>query len=173
METSDYLALAAIFISIIISSISGIYTYFIHKKECEREKKQATLDAFRLLQEQVLDELNNSTPSDFKKVAQGKRKVEYKPAYDHYRSLLARIEHFAVGVFDEIYDFSTTDKLAAEHLIFLYQKVRPVIEAAREPATGKKPYSEFEWLVNKLLKKHPEIQKRITQIEKQEEKPDV
>lgn len=169
METSDGLALAAILISI----ISGIYSYYVHRTECEREKKQATLDAFNILQEQVLDELNNTTPSEFKKIAHGKRKAEYKPAYDHYRALLARIEHFAIGVSDEIYDFSTTDKLAAEHLIFLFQKVRPVIEAAREPTIGKKPYSEFEFLVNKLLKKHPEIQRRIAQKEEQEEKPDV
>ena len=164
MDISDYLSLAAIVISI----ISGVYAFFVHKNECEREKKQATLDAFNILQEQVLDELNSCTPSDFKKIAQERRKAEYKPKYDHYRALLARIEHFAIGVTDDIYDFSTTDRLAAEHLIFLFQKVRPIIDAAREPASGKKPYSEFEQLINKLLKAHPEIQEIITQKKKQE-----
>ncbi len=165
MEISDCLALAAILISV----FSGIYTFFVHKQECEREKKQATLDAFNLLQEQVLDELNNSSPADFKKAADGKRKPECKPTYDHYRALLARIEHFAIGVSDEIYDFKTTDRLAAEHLIFLFQKVRPVIEAAREPAISTKPYSEFERLVAKLLKAHPEIREKIEKRDKQEE----
>ena len=90
----------------------------IHRAECNRIRKQATLEAFNLLQTQVLDELNSQKPGEFIKIAANRRKSEFKPQYDHCRTLIARIEHFAVGVHEEIYDFDTVNKLAAEHLLY-------------------------------------------------------
>ena len=54
-------------------------------------------------------------------------------------------------------DYKTADKLAAEHLIYLYNKVSPIIEAARESAKGKHTYIHFEKLVNRLQASNPEI----------------
>ena len=137
----------------------------IHRAECNRIRKQATLEAFNLLQTQVLDELNSQKPGEFIKIAANRRKSEFKPQYDHCRTLIARIEHFAVGVHEEIYDFDTVNKLAAEHLVFLYPKLVPIINAARESSTRGSAYVEFETLTQRLILTHPELGKRLPKAE--------
>lgn len=153
MTFSDMLALFAFGFSL----ISGIYAVIVHIRELSRERKQATLDAFNELQAQVLDELAKYSPNAIRMIAEDRRKKDTKPKYNHLKTLIARIEHFAIGIEEKIYDFKTADKLAAEHLIYLYNKVSPIIQAARESAKGKNTYIHFEMLINRLQSCNPEI----------------
>ena len=153
MDISDIIATIALGVSI-ISAICAVIVYF---KGLKRERKQATLDAFNDLQTQVLDELAGYTPTAIRVIAENHRKKDTKQQYNHCKTLIARIEHFAIGIEEKIYEYKTADKLAAEHLIFLYNKVSPIIEAARESAKGKNTYIHFEKLVNRLQASNPEI----------------
>lgn len=153
MDTSDIIAAFALGVSV-ISAVCAIVVYF---KGLKRERKQATLDAFNDLQAQVLDELAGYTPTAIRVIAENRRKNDSKQQYYHCKTLIARIEHFAIGIEEKIYDYKTADKLAAEHLIYLYNKVSPIIMAARESAKGKHTYIHFEKLVNRLQASNPEI----------------
>ena len=153
MDTSDIIAAFALGVSV-LSLACAIVVYF---KGLKRERKQATLDAFNELQAQVLDELAEYTPTAIRVIAENRRKKDTKQQYHHCKTLIARIEHFAIGIEEKIYDYKTADKLAAEHLIYLYNKVSPIIEAARESAKGKNTYIHFEKLVDRLQASNPEI----------------
>ena len=48
------------------------------QKALEREKKQATLEAFNLLQEQALDQLNQYTAKSLEEIAADNKSEEYK-----------------------------------------------------------------------------------------------
>lgn len=153
MEMSDIIAS----IALVFSVISAAYAVIVHKRELNRERKQATHDAFNELQAQVLDELAKYSPNAIRMIAEDRRKKDTKPKYNHLKTLIARIEHFAIDIEEKIYDFKTADKLAAEHLIYLYNKVSPIVQAARESAKGKNTYIHFEMLVNRLQSCNPEI----------------
>ena len=79
----------------IISSVTAagfaLTTYF---KGVKHDRRQATLDAFNLLQEQSLDQLNKYTVQEIQEISKNYRTDEYK-ALSTY---IARIEHFCVGV---------------------------------------------------------------------------
>lgn len=152
MEMSDIIASIALGFSV----ISVAYAVIVYFKGLKRERKQATLDAFNELQAQVLDELAKYSPNAIRMIAEDHRKKDTKPKYNHLKTLIARIEHFAIGIEEKIYDFKT-DKLAAEHLIYLYNKVSPIVQAARESAKGKNTYIHYEMLVNRLQACNPEI----------------
>ena len=145
--------MSALVVSVVAVGVS-VVTY---NNSLKRERKQATLDAFNILQSQVLDELNHHSRAEFVEVAQNSRKKEHKAQFDSFRGLLARCEHFAVGVNEKIYDFNVVDKLAAAHLIFLYEKVKPVIQEVRYRPNAEKYYGEFEHLVVRLRAKHPQL----------------
>ncbi len=153
MTTSDILAVVALGFSL----VSGLYTVFVYKRECDRTRKHATLEAFNTLQEQVLDELASYKPNEIHQIAENRRKNDTKSKYNHCKTLIARIEHFAIGIEDHIYDYETVNKLAAEHLIFLYRKMKPLILAARESAAGVNTYIHFEELVKRLCDSNPGI----------------
>lgn len=77
---------------------------------------------------------------------------EQDEAYDDCRTLIARCEHFSVGVNSGVYDIDLVNDVGGMHLIYLYQKVLPVIEEARSYPGGEDAYKEFEKMVMALLK---------------------
>lgn len=162
MTTSDILAVVALGFSL----VSALYTVFVYKRECDRTRKHATLDAFNTLQEQVLDELAGFRPNELQLIAENRRKKDTKPQYNHCKTLIARIEHFAIGIEEQIYDYETVNKLAAEHLIYLYRNLNPLILAVREYATGVNTYIHFEELVKRLRSSNPEINPYLVLKEK-------
>lgn len=143
--------------ALVVSIIAIIVSVAMYDAGLKREKKQATLDAFNVLQEQVLDELNHHRRAEFENVAQNSRKKEFEKIFNDFRGLLARCEHFAVGVNEEIYDFKVVDKLAAAHFIFLYEKVKPIVLEARSRPHAEKYYGEFEHMVCRLRELHPNL----------------
>lgn len=139
-----YISIAALITSIVSIAVSvAIYCLGIR-----REKKQATLDAFNLLQTQVLDRLNYYRKYDIDEIAEDVHSADYKDI----SGLLARCAHFAVGVNTGIYDFNTVRRLAGRYIIALYDKMEPMIEMKRKLNKSERHYAEFEILVNKMRK---------------------
>jgi hypothetical protein len=104
------------------------------------------LDAFNILQEQVLDKINLYSNLKIKEIAEDARSKEYK----ELTILMARIEHFSVGVNSNIYDIDILKRLAGKHFCALYNKLLPMVEKKRKTNRSDKHYDEFEKLINKL-----------------------
>ena len=133
-------------ISILLAVISAVHSIYVYIQTVKHDKKQATLDAFNILQEQVLDKINLYSNSKIKEIAEDARSKEYK----ELTILMARIEHFSVGVNTEIYDLKIVKRLAGKHFCMLFDKLRPMIEKKRKINKTDKHYDEFEKLVEEL-----------------------
>lgn len=134
--------------SAIIAILSFVFTIYVHKQTEKHNKMKDTLDAFNLLQEQALDELYNLKKSNISIISGDASSKEYK----HISTMMARIEHFAVGVNTNIYDFKTVKKLAGRHFCGLFDKLKPIIDKKRSINTTEKHYDDFEMLCNRLKK---------------------
>lgn len=116
------------------------------RTDATRIKKQATLDAINVLQNDVFDEMAYYSKEDVKSAS-----VDTKcEGYKHFGALLARCEHFSVGVDSGIYDYETTKNLCGNFLWPLYDKFIPLIEEKRMLSGGKELYSSFQNLAVKL-----------------------
>ena len=112
-------------IAIILSVISGGFALYSFAWTACRDRKQATLDAYNLLQEQALDYLNYYTPAQIAEIAQDSRSDDYKKI----SAYIARIEHFCVGVNQKIYDRKTVYALAHDYLDGSIKiRIQPIIE---------------------------------------------
>lgn len=86
----------------------------------------------------------------------GEAKIEAKGqgisrAWRRGTELLAKIEHFCVGVQVHVFDWGTLNRLAV-----FYQTIRKlgaIIEQKRSGDDNMKPYDEFEAVVEKLKEK--------------------
>ena len=142
----DIVTLIISIASIILAVISAVHSIYVYIQTVKHDKKQATLDAFNILQEQVLDKINLYSNSKIKEIAEDARSKEYK----ELTILMARIEHFSVGVNTEIYDLKIVKRLAGKHFCMLYDKLLPMIEKKRKINKTDKHYDEFEKLVEEL-----------------------
>jgi hypothetical protein len=118
-----------------------------------RERKEATINAYNILQNEVLDKLVSIKPQEVIDVVENIDCDEYRNIYSDYRALIARCEHFAVGINENIYDFEVLYELSGEHLIYLYKKVEPIILHSRKNRCKNIPFSDFEEMVIKLEKR--------------------
>ena len=139
-----YISIAAL----ITSLISVVVSVVIYCLGIQREKKQATLDAFNLLQSQVFDRLNYYRKYDIDEIADDVSSADYKDI----SGLLARYAHFAVGVNTGIYDEKTVRRLAGRYMISLYNKMEPLIEKKRKLNTSERHYQELETMVRRMKK---------------------
>lgn len=164
-------------IAIIIALFSIIVSAAIYYKGVQREMKQATLDAFNVLQEQVFDKLNQYTFVEIREICNNwqqaieekrkkmkiddgelneKEKQKRKHYFSEYRVLsgyLARIEHFALGVNTRIYDAKIAERAATSYLVMLYRgKLKPLIEVKHSGDGDVEYYAEFRKLVEKIEK---------------------
>lgn len=133
-------------ISLVLSILSITLSALTFLMSLRRERKNATLDAFNTLQVQALDELNTYAKARVEEIAKNPGSKEYK----ELSSLLARLEHFSVGVNTKIYDISVVRRLAGRHLCGLQEKVTPLIQKKREINRTKKHYNEFEMMMKKI-----------------------
>lgn len=140
MEVATFIISIA---SIILAIISAVHSIYVYIQTVKHDKKQATLDAFNILQEQVLDKINLYSNSRIKEVAEDARAKEYK----ELTILMARIEHFSVGVNTKIFDLEIVKRLAGKHFCVLYDKLLPMIDKKRKINKTGKHYDEFEKLV--------------------------
>lgn len=146
------LSLAAVVISL-ASILVSVIIYWIGIR---REKKQATLDAINLLQEQVFDKINMLTPKEIREIAEARN----SDAYVELSSLLARIEHFCLGANENIYDARIVERAATKYFIALHRKLLPLLER-KQGNHSVKFYGEFEALVERVKKIDAQKEKKI------------
>lgn len=154
----DLIAIIVDSIAAIAASASAIFaakelkqSRITQKNIEEQNRKKATIDAFNELQEQVLDKFVSFKHEDAQIfVEYQKAYPNVKDAYNDTKALIARCEHFAVGVNEKVYDFDVVDKLGGIHLVCLFKKIRPVILFARKHSSDKNIYGEFEKMVKSL-----------------------
>lgn len=134
--------------SIIATAISfaalafSAYTYAVSVRN---ERKRDTLDAFNRLQNEVLDKLNTYTKKQIEEIIQNPRSTEYK----ELSTLLARLEHFAVGVNEKVYDRAIVKKTAAAFLVPLYEnKLAMVVEKKRAMSPTGRHYADLEDMIS-------------------------
>lgn len=95
-------------ISLLFSLAAAAFSVFTYWSNIIHDRKQATLEAYNLLQEQALDQLYVYMPKQLKEIVKNRRSEEYKLL----SSYVARVEHFAVGVNQKIYDLNTVYELS-------------------------------------------------------------
>ena len=130
----------------------SVYTQNIMQKN---EAKRATIEAFNKLQNEVLDKLVKVDIENAEIIAEARDdNEECRQAYNDYKALIARLEHFSVGIEQGAYDLEVVDKLAGEHLVYLLPKIEPIIDAANEHARTDKYYQSYVELVRQLEERH-------------------
>ena len=157
INTVDFSTIAAWFTAIVAlgSLCWSVRTQNIIQKN---EVKRTTIDAFNRLQSEVLDKLVLVDKENAELVVEERADNEAcKQAYNDYKTLIARLEHFAVGVEQGAYDLDMVDKLAGEHLIYLLPKIKPIIDAANEHLQSDRHYQSYIGLVEQLKKRHPSV----------------
>lgn len=149
MET--VLSIAAIALSV----ASGIFTLYSFLWTNRRDRKESTLEAYNRLQSEVFDNLNTYTPAEIRDICLNSKSAEYKTISGY----LARIEHFSVGINENIYDRNTFYALA--HGYFdgnqLRKRIEPLIEAKNHSSKTNEVFyndtiSVLQWMDKKSNK---------------------
>ena len=131
-------------IALIISFVALIFSVIKFLFNAIHEKKKDTLDAFSALQSNALDGLYYYTKGQIKEISKSSnRAAEYK----ELSLYLSRIEHFCVGIRNGVYNKKIVNKLAGKHLVPLYDKLTPLIEAKRRVPDAGDTYKNFEEVV--------------------------
>ena len=136
-------------ISALVAIIALIYSVFIQRKLLQ---KQLTLEAFNILQTEVLDKLVFDPKENAQLIVNNLDNPKCENAYKDYKTLIARLDHFALGVNQHVYNFKIVNKLAGTHLVCLYKKIEPIITQANKHSYSTRCYGNFEELVYKLNK---------------------
>lgn len=133
-------------IAIVLSVASGGFSLYSFFWTAKRDRRQATLDAYNQLQEQSLDYLNYYTPSQIAEIAKNPRTEDYKKI----SSYIARIEHFCVGVNQNIYDRKTVFALANDYLDgAIKARIEPIIDCKNRYKNEdyyENIHEVFEWM---------------------------
>lgn len=131
-------------ITIIISVIAlgfSLYQFFC---EAERQKKEATLNAYKELQETAFSVLRKYQLSTIKKGDDG---------WDTVTTCMAQIENFCVGVNSGVYSLDILNRLGGGFFIERFEKLQPVIQKKRSDDRNSQHYNEFSKTVRDLKKK--------------------
>jgi len=160
------------FFAVAISLVSAIVSIAIYFMGISRERKQSTLDAFNVLQEQVFDKINQFTYGEIKEICNEwkaiindkrryaelpeEEKIKADEIINKYRllsGLLARIEHFALGVNTGIYDAKIAERAATAYFVALYRgKLKPLIDTKHMREGGGEYFAEFRKFVEQIEK---------------------
>ena len=141
--------------AIIISVASGGFAFYTFLWTAKRDRKQATLEAYNRLQNEVFDKLNLYKPSEIRDICEDSTTEEYKKVSGY----LARIEHFCVGVNTKIYDRKTFYALA--HGYFdghqLRKRIEPLMDIKNQSKNSKEVFyndtkSVLLWMDKKAAK---------------------
>lgn len=124
-----------------VAIFSFLFAIVTYKKDRERTKKENTLNAIMVLQNEVFDKLTDEKIENAKKGNWNKSDITKE---------LCRIEQFAVGVNQNIYDIETVNRMAGILFISKYDRLYPIIEKKREKSSQN--YVEFRDLVNGLIR---------------------
>lgn len=111
----------------------------IRRDDLDHARKIATLEAYSQLQKEALDILYTQyEPKDIRAIVEGCRRNEFKEEYRKLSTYIARIEHFSVGVENNIYDRKTVNELAKGFLDgTIKERIMPVIDKKDSYNDGK------------------------------------
>ena len=132
--------------SLLFSLGAAIFSAFTYWSNIILDRKKATLEAYNILQEQALDKLQVYMPAQLKSVVKNRRSEEYKLL----SSYVARIEHFAVGVNQKIYDLKTVYELSHGFLDGSIRTRVEIIISRKEEDTDEKFYQNLKQLYIKM-----------------------
>lgn len=138
-------------VAAVLSLVSIVFSVYTYRKALVHDRKQATLDAFLVLQEQAFDPLNHITPAEMRDISEDPRSARYKDVSGY----IARIEHFCVGVNMGIYDRETVYALAHGYLdMALSSRLDPILNRKSE-LSGQEYYENIKavlsWMAQKEL----------------------
>lgn len=153
MKIEFIIPMVSAIIALISTIISALALYYSnrHQKEMRIQAcKQSTIEAFNKIQNEVLDKLIDVPADNAKLMVRNLYKKECKESYNAYKVMIARLEHFAVGIDEGVYDKEIVEKLAGSHLIFLYDKIEPIIKKANENSDNNMYYCHFTNLIKNL-----------------------
>ena len=136
-------------VSLAISVLGFAFSLISFISCARRERKEATLEAYSKLQSEALDMLNLYTKKSIMEIAENPRTSEYK----EISSLLARCEHFSVGVNEGIYDKKVLKKLSGRYFISLFEKLEPMVLKKRSMGHQERYYESFELLAKAFEKR--------------------
>ena len=133
-------------ISIVIAITSAFFAIYTYQKTVIHDRRQATLDAYNVLQEQALDKLNEYNGTQIKNILESGDKALLR----EISRCLARIEHFSVGVNMKIYDEKTVYELAHGYLDkAIWFKLKPVLDKKN---SREEYYANYSKLVSEMRK---------------------
>lgn len=143
-----FISSCAAIISALFAGIQLSRTRKTQEEMLIREKKKDTIEAFNKLQTQVFDKLNEYSKQEIEEIASGS---DWKK-YAEIKKLIAKCEHFAVGVEEETYDFHMVERLSGNYIYYAYEKVYLIIKKTREGKgkPNKNYYNDFEKLHDRL-----------------------
>ena len=140
-------------VSAVVSLIALIISMKNQKRIRADEKRRLTITDYNKLQEQVLDKFVSLDRDNAVLIVESMNNNDKcKKAYNDYKALIARLEHFAVGIREGVYDYKIVKELGCEHLVYLYRKVQPIIAQANKNSADSKYYSEYRKLCFKMRK---------------------
>lgn len=142
------------FIALIVSVLAFIFSVKTNRDANIHNKKKDTIDAFNTLQCQALDKLNNFTDKDIERIAtyQYSRNIEEKKQYREISGYMARIEHFCVGVVNDIYDEEIVHQLAHDYFEkAIKRRIQPMLSKKN---TDKENYYKNTERVFEMLENH-------------------
>lgn len=136
--------------SIAIAIVSALFSFVTYSTTVRYEKRKTTIEAVNLLQNEVLDKFVSISKGNARIIIENLDDEKCRKAYNDYRALVARLDHFAAGVNSRVYDFYTVDNILGRHFVYLYNKVVAIIEEANKNENGMPNYHDFVKLVKRL-----------------------
>lgn len=134
--------IAALIISILALTLSLIQ--FI--RDTSRQKKEATLNAYNILQDDAFSYLISLPREKLNPPPQ-----YHSQEYDKITYCLAKIEMFSTGINTGVYSIWVLNRLGGAFFIHQFDRLTAIIEKKREEDRSKgKHYDEFEKTVKKL-----------------------
>ena len=135
-------------VSSLIALVSMEFSIITYKNTASYDRKQATLEAYNRLQEEVFDSINSYTPKDIADICMNSKSTEYKVLSGY----LARLEHFCIGVNEKIYDKDVFYKMAHGYFDghILYRRIEPILMSKNNPEQYySNIYHVLEWMNKK------------------------
>lgn len=137
-------------IALIISVLALLLSLVQFMRDTSRAKKESTINAFYVLQNEAFDPLNElliDKRVDTSAIELGSND------WRQITTSLAKIEQFSVGINTNVYSIKILNRVAGAYFIRLYNSLEPIIAKKRsQNISNGNHYSEFQEVVNHLKK---------------------
>lgn len=139
-------------IALIVSIAGFLLSIVTHFQILRRDRKQATLEAYNRLESEALEKLDMMMPAEINIIVENSRTKEYSSQYKELTALVARIEHFCVGVESGIYDKKVVYELGHGFLDDrIMKRIEPLIDM-KDHGASKSYYENTRKVVAEMKK---------------------